>query len=322
VTFAYLNLVADSYPLPLNNPQGAFGSATNMDLILCRNVLIYFNQETTRNVVGRLYDSLADGGWLIVGHAEPSQEVFRAFVTRNFPDTVVYQKRQTNVQPLSVDAPPMSLLPALCPLPAVCVAPVKANVQPMSPPGNGNRYHKGAAQSSFQMPLSATTPRPAAAFVAPTGRPANGQGQPEDSQSSYRAAKLHANRLQLDAAEAQIKIALERAPLMAPAHHLHGMILAEQGRLDEALAALRRCIYADSQFVLGQYALADLLARMGQAGRAEKVRETVRRLLDRYRPDDPIPEGDGLTAGQLLEMLKTHNSFGTDPGPQPAYSET
>jgi hypothetical protein len=65
-----------------------------------------------------------------------------------------------------------------------------------------------------------------------------------------------------------------------------------------------------------------LLARMGQAGRAEKVRETVRRLLDRYRPDDPIPEGDGLTAGQLLEMLKTHNSFGTDPGPQPAYSET
>jgi chemotaxis protein methyltransferase CheR len=118
------------------------------------------------------------------------------------------------------------------------------------------------------------------------------------------AAKLHANQLQLEAAEAQIQLALARAPLLAPAHYLHGMILQEQGRFEDALTAIRRCVYADSTFVLGQYALAALLDRLGQAARAATVRETVLKLLERYQPSDPLPDGDGLTAGRLSEMMR------------------
>jgi chemotaxis protein methyltransferase CheR len=108
----------------------------------------------------------------------------------------------------------------------------------------------------------------------------------------------------MEAAEARIKLALERAPLYAPAHYLHGMILQEQGRFEDALSAIRRCVYADSEFVLGQYALVTLLDRLGQTTRADKVRETVLKLLARYQSDDPLPDGDGLTAGRLLEMVK------------------
>jgi chemotaxis protein methyltransferase CheR len=133
---------------------------------------------------------------------------------------------------------------------------------------------------------------------------AAGHAHPKDGRPAYLAARLHANQLQLEAAEAQIKLALERAPLYAPAHYLHGMILQEQGRFEDALSAIRRCVYADSKFVLGQYALATLLDRLGQAARAAKVRETVLKLLARCPPDDPIPEGDGLTVGRLLEMVK------------------
>jgi chemotaxis protein methyltransferase CheR len=42
-----------------------------MDLILCRNVLIYFDRQTVRTVARRLYDTLADGGWLITASTDP-----------------------------------------------------------------------------------------------------------------------------------------------------------------------------------------------------------------------------------------------------------
>jgi chemotaxis protein methyltransferase CheR len=313
-----------------------------MDLILCRNVLIYFSQDTTQRVVGRLYDALADGGWLVVGHAEPSQTTFRSFVTHNFPGTVIYQKREADIaiprqvggssvlsrQAENSGAPDLS-----GPLAANGRAPLTSPIgiaqtaqHGMAAPSRPDRTREVATPARPAEPGRATKPAAStSAIETALTLERNGQHHealprsarlrqseeisrlsPRDSQAPYLAAKLLANRLQLDAAEAQIKIALERAPLMAPAHHLHGMILAEQGRLTEALAALRRCVYADPQFVLGQFALAELLAKMGQTARAEKGREITLRLLDSYRPDDPIPEGDGLTAGRLSEILRNH----------------
>ena len=86
VTFAYLNLADDSYPSALTD-------TLDVDLILFRNVLIYFGEEMARRVIDRLYDALADGGWLLVGHAEPSISLFNRFTTHSFPGAIVYQKQ-------------------------------------------------------------------------------------------------------------------------------------------------------------------------------------------------------------------------------------
>ena len=58
VEFRRLNLVEE------------FRHEAPFPVIFCRNVMIYFNQETRRDVVARLIDSLEPGGYLIVGHAE------------------------------------------------------------------------------------------------------------------------------------------------------------------------------------------------------------------------------------------------------------
>ena len=134
VTFAYLNLAGANYPSPLTN-------TTHMDLILCRNVLIYFPPATTQHVVHRLYDALAEDGWLIVGHAEPSQEVFHRFVSCNFPDTVVYRK-----QPLALVSPasfPPTLWPALANLPAS---------RPVAPPPRMPAPASAPPQSALRLP--------------------------------------------------------------------------------------------------------------------------------------------------------------------------
>lgn len=59
IGFARLNLMDDRYPV--GDP---------MDLIFCRNVLIYFDKPTQRKVVSQLVDCLAPGGYLFLGHSE------------------------------------------------------------------------------------------------------------------------------------------------------------------------------------------------------------------------------------------------------------
>lgn len=59
VRFQSINLMADSYPV-----------ARGLDLIFCRNVLIYFRPERRRAVVARMFELLRPGGLLLLGHAE------------------------------------------------------------------------------------------------------------------------------------------------------------------------------------------------------------------------------------------------------------
>jgi chemotaxis protein methyltransferase CheR len=90
VTFARINLIEQVYPLVTNG-------TTALDIIFCRNVTIYFDESTTRDIVERFYKALSPGGWLIVGHAEPQASIYHQFEVYNFPNTVVYRK--------SLDAP-------------------------------------------------------------------------------------------------------------------------------------------------------------------------------------------------------------------------
>ncbi|MFM7290754.1 MAG: CheR family methyltransferase, partial [Planctomycetia bacterium] len=59
VTTEYVNLFQESYPVP-----------RGVDVIFCRNVMIYFDVESRRLLVERLYEQLAPGGHLFVGHSE------------------------------------------------------------------------------------------------------------------------------------------------------------------------------------------------------------------------------------------------------------
>ena len=65
VDFRYLNLAEDAYPAL---SSGVWG----IDVILCRNVMIYFSVDVIARVAQRLIDSLSDEGWLLLGASDPT----------------------------------------------------------------------------------------------------------------------------------------------------------------------------------------------------------------------------------------------------------
>jgi tetratricopeptide (TPR) repeat protein len=135
-------------------------------------------------------------------------------------------------------------------------------------------------------------------------RPSASEPLEPETLALYRAAKTAADQSRFADARLSVEAAIQRSPLWAPAHYLHGLILQEEGDLEQALAALRRCVYADARFVLGHLALAGLYAVIRQPERARVHRENAARLLREHTADDLIPEGDGLTGGQLLRSLQ------------------
>jgi chemotaxis protein methyltransferase CheR len=64
----------------------------NVDVIFCRNVLIYFDDVSRRLAVEAIFASLAPGGFLFLGHSENLNRMPSLFVPRRLNDCIVYQR--------------------------------------------------------------------------------------------------------------------------------------------------------------------------------------------------------------------------------------
>jgi len=64
------------------------------DVIFCRNVLIYFDDESRRVAAENLYDSLLPGGYICLGHTESMSRISPLFDVCRFSDAIVYRRPQ------------------------------------------------------------------------------------------------------------------------------------------------------------------------------------------------------------------------------------
>jgi chemotaxis protein methyltransferase CheR len=62
------------------------------DIIFCRNVLIYFDDASRRIAAENLYENLAPGGFICLGHTESMSRISPLFEVRRFADAIVYQR--------------------------------------------------------------------------------------------------------------------------------------------------------------------------------------------------------------------------------------
>ncbi|MDL2267440.1 protein-glutamate O-methyltransferase CheR [Desulfovibrio sp. OttesenSCG-928-G15] len=61
-------------------------------IVFCRNVIIYFDDEMKSQVIESFYDNLVPGGCLLIGHSESLHSISRAFKPEHNVGTIVYRK--------------------------------------------------------------------------------------------------------------------------------------------------------------------------------------------------------------------------------------
>lgn len=261
VQFAFLNLAEDCYPAGTN-------SAHSMDIILCRNALMYLQPECIKDVVARLSRCLVEGGWLITSTIEASLVDRPELVAVRLPDLVLFRKQSLQL-------------------------PAREPAAPIEPERLAATSNEDAV-----LPLQRET---AVANTAAATMPA---AEPGAARALLIAARSHADRGMLAAARADCERALAIDRLDADANFLHANILLELGVVAEAEQALRRTLYLDPRRAIAHVALATLLSQQPQR-REEAARcwHSARTLLGDLLPETIVPDSDGLTGRQLLDMV-------------------
>jgi chemotaxis protein methyltransferase CheR len=207
VRFGRHNLARGAFPPP---GEAAF------DLVVCRNVLIYFEPPLAAQVIEALQRSLRPGGLLVLGAADA--------------------------------------LMRITPRPAVLAAPAA-----------------GAAQSG----------RPGGPD-GPRGRPPG--PRPALSREQRLAAALDAaDKSDRGEALAQVASLLADNPLDADAHFVRGLVTLAAGEPEQAVAALRRALYADPTFSLAAFTLGRAHDALGDGPAARRAYERVLRTIN---PED------------------------------------
>ncbi len=225
VDFRALNLAAPGWP---SVETGTLG----LDLILCRNVLIYLAPDAIEAIARRLFDALADDGWLILGPSDPALDRFAPFVVEVRDEVIVYRR--------------MEARPATAPRPATWRPRVKSAPKTPTLPA---RRATPAPTAPVRPP---TTPAPSddeaavRAIAYRDGTPAAVRALTEQLRRRPMAAELHYLHALLltdlgrldDAVEATRRV-LYLQPDIVVAHLLLGTLQRRRGAFAEARRALQ-----------------------------------------------------------------------------------
>ena len=310
VHFEYLNLSEPVYP-------SLFTNTSAMDLILCRNVAIYYSEEMVREVAGRFYQCLLPDGWLMMGAAETSIPVFSQYAYHVFHGGTVYRKlnepagkpgsfryrsHDEKVTPplpepayspennvfsnSAIDSSPMiEGLPTLAAEPQVALPEI-----PVEPDFlalgidllRQKRYEE--AKDAFLRCIALN---------------------PEDAESFYQLGRVHANVGQMEAARSFCEQAIEIDPLKAEVYYTLGLIHQESGDNKGAIECLKRSLFLEPDFALAHVSLALLYRQLNQKEKSERHRRQTVDLVAALSPETVLPGTDDLTARTLLTMAKT-----------------
>jgi len=293
VEFRPLNLADDWY-------AGIDTTAGSMDLILCRNVTIYFAESLTRRVIAKLHDALRPGGWLLVGASEPNMSTYRKFVPHHINGAIFYQRPDLPPQHLTGQAP-LSPPPAETPWKRPVIPPPQDAV-PLTPPSSLAAYEQ--AQSLLGKGQSG------AAIVA---LQAQIQQTPQHPGSHLLLAQIHADRGDLEQAERMAERAVLLAPVEPKSYHLLALIRQEQGREEEAIDAMKRALFLDRNDAAAHWRIGVLYRRTGRNALARRAWANAAALLTQL-PAEAVPQGfGGATASEILARMSSAYAEGGGP---------
>lgn len=282
VLVRYLNLAEDSYP---SVTTGTWG----MDLILCRNVLIYFSEDMIRQVARRFHECLAPGGWLVPGASDPPLGDYAPFERHMTRGGVIYRRALPASQ---VGERPREKTPR------AVVAPSPAR-------------DAAAPRRTAQRSATGTAPRtPASTLVRARRALSDGDypgairlTQPLVHDDACQAVRVRA-LTNLEGAASGERVAtqaLEACPRSVELRFLRAVLLLDLGREEEAIGEARRALDVDPTAALVHFTLGAILWRRGDAAGARRAFELCRALCEALPAEEILPLSEGERAGALAQ---------------------
>jgi chemotaxis protein methyltransferase CheR len=293
VEFRYLNLASDRFPAL---SSGVWG----MDLIFCRNVLIYFDRDTIAHVATSLLASLGDDGWLVLGATDPPLHDFvkcevvqtdEGLAYRHFKGISHRSMRTTSTPAFAHATPvaPVSVTPPVIVMDLPTPAAESARA-PLAPAAAVQLASQAYEDRDYDRTIEIVGP-------LTTG----GTATPNELVLYVRAL---ANLGRLEEANGICVAALDRVRDVPELHYLHAVLVAQSGQFGESVLAARRALYLDRTMVVAQLALGAALVSNGETEAALRAFTVAERLLAAMPPEAQVPASDGEPAGRLLEMTR------------------
>ena len=247
--------------------------ARSLDVIFCRNVIIYFDQPTIIGVMERFYESLRPGGWMFLGYSESLFKISTRFEMVEVGGTFAYQR------PLSlVRKPP---------------APVTTVVRPSAPPPPPRSpTDVESVLRNLKRQAAKPPPRPSAPVPVPPRVPARktpverlaevveaieigdfpkalrtarrlADEEPDDLAARLTLGNVYALMGNLDEAREAYQYALSREALCVEARLYTALAEMQGGQLDDAKIELTRALFLEPTLAVGHYLLGQVNERKG-----------------------------------------------------------
>ncbi len=320
IRFFEFNLASAVYP------DTARGLA-DMDVIMCRNVLMYFSPAQAISVLRRLMQCLSDEGILLVGAVDGGYTQSAGLKTFNWPGALAILAQT----PVSAIAPQASIAPGLESAEAAISveAALSVGVPDQSPEPQGMALLTSAQCAHSDSPPENTQPgsltaRPTDENLWARANQALVEGNYHEALSlagryveqggltlrqetscAILCARSLANLRQLEEAEYWSRQAIQLDSLQASSYWLLATILLERNRPEGARDALAKALYLQPDFVLAHYL--NGLVSMGLQDH-HSARRSLRNCLDlltNMTPAAPVPEGEGVSVSDLCQLANT-----------------
>lgn len=289
VRFDYLNLVEAGFP-------------RGFDLIFCRNVAIYFNLETTVELIDRLCSSLDDQGFLFVGYSESLQFISDRFELVESVDAILYRKtRPPGRALLELPSPPpekkIESARAEEILEEISRAEVKAEeLKTAVLPGEMERLLVETVKSIHLKRYDR------ALELAGKARSLDRSAV----EPYYLAAEAYANRGELGRARKKLNAALTKDLMYAPAHYLLGVIHREEDGPEEAGESFRKALYIDGNFSMAGFQLAGIYKDEGRDEDALRQYRNTLNTLSSLGSSEIIAYSGGFNAATLISICRNN----------------
>jgi len=265
VEFRHHNLVTEQPP----------ADPGELDLVLCRNVTIYFDRDTTKSLMQRLHKSLRDGGYLFLGHAETLWQITDAFSLVSLGDAFVYRRPA-----------PGSERRAVLPDRRTEDEPRPTRADRRRSVEDRRRLAPGRWRPRLAVPA---TPPPAPVAPPPVADPLAAVTAAVEAGRYAEAADLAAEVTTAD-------------PLRAKAYYLHGLALTNLGQDADAMVVLRKAVYLAPQDGYAHFLLAGALERRGEQVAAARSYRAAANTLGSRPLDAVAPELGGRSVAELAAL--------------------